>query len=147
MEQRENPPIQLTQKHLRERFWQIWFPIILGAVIIIAVEMVVIFSTGTGDARLTDWSNLSTILLVLLTSFPLFLLIAFTGLMIFLMVKLLKVTPRGTRKLQGFFHLIQLFVKSKSDQIIKPVVIIQSRKTAWQTFWKQIGMIFHRKSA
>src|SRR4030067_653884 len=70
---RERNPIT-HQIHKREVFWQITIPVVIGAVIVLAIASMVILATATGSGNVSDWADASLILMILPTMLMVFIL-------------------------------------------------------------------------
>ena len=121
---------QLSGNHLsyqnhRRQFWiQIFLPMILAVLIIIAVAVITgIAALGQGDSP--RWAAISTIWLVIpVMFFGLLFLVLLAGL-IYLLARTLNIIPPYTSKAQYYVNRGASEAKRFSDMAAKPVLFIE----------------------
>ena len=121
---------QLSGNHLsyqnhRRQFWiQIFLPMILAVLIIIAVAVITgIAALGQGDSP--RWAAISTIWLVIpVMFFGLLFLVLLAGL-IYLLARTLNIIPPYTSKTQYYVNRGASEAKRFSDMAAKPVLFIE----------------------
>lgn len=130
----ERPSIDL---HNRQRFWQIIFPIVIFSLLIITAGGFTVFA-GVENDRL--WADISVIWLVIpVMMFSLILIAVLAGL-IYLMTRLIKMTPNFTRRVQLFFSRIEKGTRRVADSSVKPFFWIQQFKDSVRKFLKTVGL-------
>lgn len=113
----------ITRKtHRREVFWQITFPLILGAVILLLCVAGVLVTTFQGTARLGTWAAVSEIILVVPAMFAALILLALVGGTAYLITRLLAITPYYARLVQDIFVLIAVRVRKAADAAVEPIL-------------------------
>ena len=127
------PPFERSsiKQHQRERFWQIIAPLVLFSLLIAAAGGFTVFAGGEND-RL--WADISIIWLVIpVLIFSLILLVVLAG-SIYLMARLLKITPNFTRRAQTLFYRIEKGTRKAADFSVKPVLWIKQFKSRLRDF-------------
>ena len=119
------PPFQernpITHRvHKREVFWQITLPVIIGGVIVLLIAVGVLLTTARGTGNTSDWADASLVLMIIPTMFSVFLLMVILAGMVFLITRLLGVSPFFFRRVQDFFTLASLRVGRAADAAVEP---------------------------
>jgi len=117
--------------HRRESWWQIYLPLILGAlaVLALAVWAAVAGAQGSDIAPAAD-----TALIFLLAPMLLFLLVPLTllGAGIYLTIRLFNLLPPQMLRLQRFFTRLQIETQRAADRITEPALRLAGLQAAWQ---------------
>lgn len=123
------------QKHQRQFWSQIFLPMILAALIVIAVAVLAGVATfGIEDDSLR-WAAISTIWLVIpVMFFGLLFLVIVAGL-IYLMTLSLKAIPPYTSKAQYYAYRVSGIVKRISDGAAKPVFFVEGILASIKAFF------------
>jgi len=119
------PPFQernpVTHRiHKREVFWQITIPVIIGTVIVLIIAIGVLLATARGTGNVSDWADASLILMIIPTMLMVFILMVTVAGMVFLITRLLGVSPYFFRRVQDFFTLASLRVGRAADAAVEP---------------------------
>jgi predicted PurR-regulated permease PerM len=115
------PVHESYRRHRRQRTSQIILPIILAAILFIALVVLVIFATANGTGDVGRWAAISTMWIVIPTCIMGFVLLALLGGMVYLMGRLLGVAPTYTGKAQDFIHKLAIRIRRAADMTVKPV--------------------------
>jgi hypothetical protein len=118
------PVHESYRRHRKQRTSQILLPIILAAILFLALVVFIIVATanGTGDAG--RWAAVSTIWIAIPTCIIGFTFLALLGGLIYLMGRLLGVAPTYTGKAQDFIHKIAIRIRRVADMAVKPVFAV-----------------------
>jgi hypothetical protein len=109
--------------HRREVFWQILFPLIIGAIVCLALAILV----GLGsNPTVYRWGDISIIWLVLLTILPSILVLAVLVALVYGLVRLLHVLPGFAYRVQKLLWVFQARVQRITDGAVEPVMKIHS---------------------
>ena len=111
------------KRHQRQVFWQVLFPVILCAVLLIALAVLVSLSVNSQVVRFSD---ISIIFLILPTAAVGLLTLAFLGGFIFLQARIIKSLPPYARLAQIYLDRITTVLKKLADSAATPVVNIES---------------------
>jgi hypothetical protein len=124
--------IQIPQSHYshsvhRRQFWlQIFLPVVLAVLLIIAMAVLISISALSGNGDSTRWAAISTIWLVIPTMvFGLLFLATLAGL-IYLLARALEVLPTYSLNAQYYFNRVTSAIKRFSDTATKPVIFLNS---------------------
>lgn len=110
-------------RHRREVFWQITFPLLIGAGFFLALGVLAGVLGGAGDH--SRWADISLIWLILLTLIgSFFFLIVAVGLT-FGVIRLIQVLPGGFRQAQDFFVMIRVRVEGLGNKVVEPLLRVR----------------------
>ena len=123
-------------RHQRQVFWQVLFPVILGAIIIIVLAVFVSISANTQVTRLSD---ISIIFLILPTAVVALLVLVIFGGLIFLLAKTISVLPPYTRMAQIYLDRITTVLKKAADSAASPVMNIESMVAGLRSVFEKQG--------
>ncbi|HEX6270505.1 MAG TPA: hypothetical protein VFZ43_09735 [Anaerolineales bacterium] len=117
-----HPPVHESyQRHRGQRTWQIILPVVLAAIVFVALIVLVILAASRGTGDVARWAEVSTILIsipIIIVGFLVLLLLA--G-FVYLKIRLLQIAPIYTGKAQDFVYKISGAVKRAADAAVKPV--------------------------
>ena len=111
-------------RHRRQRTTQIILPVVLAALLCIAMVVLVNIATFRDDGDVARWAAVSTIWIVLpimIASLIFFVLLA--GL-IYLLAQLLGIVPVYTDKAQDFVRMVSLRVRRAADMSVQPIIYL-----------------------
>lgn len=123
-------------RHQRQVFWQVLFPVILGAIIIIALAVLVSMAATPQVVRLSD---ISIIFLIMPTAIVGFLVLAIFGGFIFLQARIIKVLPQYARLAQLYLERFTAWLKKLADSAASPVVNIESAIAGLRSVFQRQG--------
>ena len=127
MEAKNSKPVHMSyQKHRKDLMWKIIFPVLLSSVLCIGLIVIIYISTFSAGGDVQRWADISTMWIAIPTMIGMLIVLALLGGIIYLLAKLLNITPKYTVMAQDFFHLIQSYVKRGADAVAKPVITIDS---------------------
>ena len=129
------------EQHKRDVIWQIWLPVVFGAIAILSLGILAAFSLQSGADASARWGHVATIWLML----PVFIV----GLLIFILIigvivavmKVTEILPGYTSILQMYARIITAKILSLADKSVQPVVQIRTIKTASQRFWVALRLL------
>ena len=118
------PVHESYRRHRKQRTTQIFLPVVLAAIVFIALVVLVIVATANGTGDVGRWAAVSTIWIAIPTCIlGLALLALFWG-MVYLLGRLLGVTPRYTGKAQDFVHKLAIRIRRAADVTVKPIFAV-----------------------
>ena len=126
-----HPPVHESYKrHRKQVTSQIILPMVL--IVILFVGMIVLISVATfrdgGDVG--RWAAISTIWIVVpIMIAALIFIVLLTGL-VYLLKRLLQITPIYTGQLQDFINKIAVYIKRGADASVKPVFFLDGIGTS-----------------
>ena len=110
-------------KHRRQAFWQILFPIILGALILISLGVLAALGSNQQVAR---WGNISAIFLIIPFLVILLVIFAIFGALVYGVGRALQVLPRYTHLAQIYVDHYGKLIQKFANQLARPVISVSS---------------------
>jgi len=127
------------QTHRRQFWTQIFLPIILAVLLIIAVAVITGVAAFGANDNSPVWAAISTIWLVIpVMFFGLIFLIVLTGL-VYLLARTLQILPPYTSKAQYYVNRGSSEAKRYSDMAAEPVLFIEGIIARLKAFFGQIS--------
>lgn len=119
------------RNHRRQSFWRVTFPVILAGLVVIGLTVLAIVTTaGGGNDQDSHWANISLIWLLIPSIFGGIIMLAVVGVFIFVMVKLLNVTPTAAATVQHYMIRVSQIACTVSDKVSAPVIKTKSTYAA-----------------
>ncbi|MGD0003872.1 MAG: hypothetical protein ABSE06_06570 [Anaerolineaceae bacterium] len=113
----------------------------LSILVILFLAVLAAVSAGTSASPIvTNWSHLSLIYMITPALIAGFVVLAVLGLVIFGLARLLDILPVYTRKVQGFFHQVAVFIREWSDKTAQPVLAIKSWWAGFEAALRHIDL-------
>lgn len=134
-------PTRAESRHRRQRFWQIWLPLILAVLVVLGVAVWTVVSAVTPGPSLTKWSDISAVWLILPLCLAGILFLVLAGAFIYLNARIYRGLPGLDRKVQAVFYRIENGVKRAADQSVKPIFTVNGWSASWNTL---LDRLFHR---
>jgi membrane protein implicated in regulation of membrane protease activity len=131
----EMPPFEspTLRNHRRQRFWQIFFPFLVVAVLLLAAGVF----AALGGARV--WADVSLIWLVVpLLIFALLFLALLVG-MIYLVARLTRGVPPITAKAQFYGRRISGGVRGAADKAVQPILWLEQIGATFAVLFRSKG--------
>jgi len=102
--------------------WQIILPMALTSLLLIALIVLINVATFRDGGDVGRWAAISTIWVVIPIIFGLLIVLALVGGLVYLMQKLLNITPTYTGIAQQYVSIAEGYIKRAAEAIVKPVV-------------------------
>jgi hypothetical protein len=118
------PVHESYRRHRSQRTIQILLPVILAAIVFIAVVALVIIATANGTGDVGRWAAVSTIWIAIPTCLMGFVLLALFSGLVYLMGRLLGIAPTYTGRAQDFVHKLAIRIRRAADVTVKPVFAV-----------------------
>lgn len=127
--------------HKKQRFWQIWFPFIIGLSLIIGLMVLIILGAVHGDPRglNSKWASLILIIMIVLASILTLLTIGLLVVLIVYLAKGIHGLPPLTNQGKYYASLISQKVLEASDKIAQPIVAMGGWSKSVETFFKSFS--------
>jgi len=118
------PVHESYQRHRRQLIIQIILPVILAAILFIALVVLVNLATFRGNGDVARWAAISTMWI----AFPiivasLIFLVLLIG-MIYLLARVLGIAPTYTSQAQDFVQRLGIRIRQAADVPVKPVMFL-----------------------
>jgi len=122
-------------KHRRQLAWQIILPVALTSLLIVALIVLVNIATFNQGGDVARWAAISTIWIVIPIMLGLLIFLAILAGLVYLMKKLLNVTPTYTSMAQDYVHKAAGYVKRGADAVVKPIFILDGLGASIKAFF------------
>ena len=116
------PVHESYKRHRRELTTQIILPVALTTLLIIGVIVLVYSATFNSNGDVGRWAAISTIWIVIPIMIGMLIFLALIVGMIYLLARLLNITPTYTGLAQDYVHKAAIYIKRGADMAIKPVL-------------------------
>ena len=104
---------------------QVILPVILTAILIIALIVLVNIATFRDGGDVARWAAVSTIWIAIPIMIGMLILFVVLGGLIYLLARLLNVTPQYTGMAQDYVRKAAVYIKQGADAVIKPVIALE----------------------
>jgi hypothetical protein len=111
-------------KHRKDLVWKIILPVVLSALLCIGLVVLINIATFRDGGDVQRWADISTMWIAGPIMLLLLVFLALLGGIIYLLLRLLNITPNYTALVQDFFYKIEGYVKRGADAAARPVISI-----------------------
>src|SRR5688572_1479828 len=118
------PVHESYRRHRRQRTGQIILPVVLAALLFLAMVVLVNIATFRDNGDVGRWAAISTIWIAIPVCIMGFVFLLVLGGLVYLMGRLLGVAPRYTGKAQDFVHKLAIRIRRVVDMTVKPVFAV-----------------------
>jgi hypothetical protein len=125
-------------RHRKQVVWQVILPVVLTSLLIVALIVLVNVATFNQGGDVARWAAISTIWIVIPIMFGLLIFLALMVGLVYLMKKLLDVTPTYTGLTQDYVHIAAGYVRRAADAIVKPVLQLNGILASLIAFFEKI---------
>ena len=127
-------------KHRRQLTWQILMPVLLMCILLIALIVIINIATFRDNGDVARWAAISTIWIVIPIMVGMLIFLVLLGGLIYLLSKLLGITPRYTGLAQDYIHKAAGAIKRGLDAIVRQFIEIQGVLASIREFFKKISL-------
>jgi hypothetical protein len=125
-------------KHRKQIVWQVILPVVVTSLLIVALIVLVNIATFNQDGDVARWAAISTIWIVIPIMVGLLIFLALMVGLVYLMKKLLNVTPTYTGMAQDYVHIGAGYIKRAADTIVKPVLQLNGILAGINAFFERM---------
>jgi len=120
-----HPPVHVSYKRYRKQLIsQIILPMVLTTLLFVGMIVLISVATFRVGGDVGRWAAISTIWIVVpLMIAALIFIVLLTG-VVYLLKRLIQITPTYTGQLQDFIYKIAVYIKRASDATVKPVFFL-----------------------
>jgi len=118
--------------------WQIILPMLLTVLLFIAMIVLINIATFREGGDVARWAAVSTIWIVIPIMIGMLIFIALLGGLVYLMMKLLNVTPTYTSLAQDYVYLAVGYIKRATEVIVRPVIQINGILASIRAFFEKM---------
>ena len=111
------------QAHRRQAFWQIYLPLIVFTILVIATIVLVIIAS---NEQVSKWADISLIFVISITMVAFLVVIVGLAFSVVYTRRLLRATPYFFFNAQRFIYLVEIRVKRVSNAAVEPILKINS---------------------
>jgi len=111
-------------RHRKELAWQIILPMVLTAILFIAMIVLINVATFRDSGDVGRWAAISTIWIVIPIMIAGLIFLILMGGMIYLLIRLLQIIPVYTGRAQDFVHKVAGYIKRAADVTVKPIFFL-----------------------
>jgi hypothetical protein len=111
-------------RHRKQRTGQIILPVLLAAILFIALIVLVNIATFSYNGDVGRWAAISTMWIAIPTCLMGFAFLALLGGLIYLMGRLLGVAPKYTGEAQNFVHKLAIRIRRAADMTVRPIIAV-----------------------
>ena len=133
------PEHRSYKQHRQEMMTQIILPVVLAALLMIALIVLISVSTFRDGGDVGRWAAISEIWIVLpVMLVGLIVLVILIG-MIYLMTRALQLIPPYTGIAQHYVQLGRLYIIRGADMVVKPILLLDGWIANIQAFFRKVG--------
>jgi predicted PurR-regulated permease PerM len=121
-----HPVHESYKRHRRQLISQILLPMVLAALLFVALIVLVNVATFRGNGDVARWAAISTIWIVIPIMIASLIFLAVLVGIVYLLKRLLNITPTYTGLAQDFVHKLAIRIRLAADQLVKPVIFLDS---------------------
>lgn len=114
------------KRHRRQLTSQIILPMVIAAFLCVALIVLINIATFRNNGDVARWAEISTIWIVIPIMVASFLFLAILVGLVYLMGRLLNITPRYTNLAQNFVQKLMIRIRLAADALVKPVINLDS---------------------
>ncbi|PWB74074.1 MAG: hypothetical protein C3F07_08555 [Anaerolineales bacterium] len=122
-------------KHRKQLAWQIILPVVLTALLIVALIVLVNVATFRDNGDVARWAAVSTIWIVVPIMIGMLIFLVLLAGLVYLMKKLLDITPTYTGMAQDYAHKFAGYIKRGADAVVKPIFVLDGLGTSIKAFF------------
>jgi hypothetical protein len=127
------PVHESYKRHRKQLISQILLPMILASLVFVALIVLINVATFRGGGDVARWAAISTIWIVIPIMIASLIFLAVLVGLVYLMKRLLNITPVYTGIAQDFVHKLMIRIRLLADKVVKPVI-----------FWDSVGASINR---
>jgi heme/copper-type cytochrome/quinol oxidase subunit 2 len=128
------PVHESYKKHRQEITWQIILPMVLTAILFIALIVFINIAIFRDSADVGRWAALSTIWISIPIIILAVVLLAVLGGVVYLLLRLLQIAPIYTGKAQDTAHKVEGYARRAADAAVKPIIALNGIGASIQAF-------------
>ena len=125
-------------KHRKQVVWQVILPVVLTSLLIVALIMLINIATFNQGGDVERWAAISTIWIVIPIMVGMLIFLALMVGLVYLMKKLLGVTPTYTGMAQDYVYIGASYVRRALDAIVEPVLKLNGILASINAFFEKM---------
>ena len=120
------PVHESYKRHRRQLISQIILPMVIAGLLFIALIVLINVATFRQNGDVARWAAISTIWIVIPIIIASLIFLAVLVGLVYLMKRLLNITPTYTGLAQDFVHKLMIRIRLAADASVKPVIFVDS---------------------
>ena len=120
------PVHESYKRHRRQLISQIILPMVLSGLVFIALIVLISLATFDRNGDVARWAAISTMWLASHVFVLEFVFLALLVGIIYLLGRLLGITPTYTGKAQNIIHMLMIRIRLAADAAVKPIIFLDS---------------------
>ena len=132
------PVHESYRRHRKDLTWKILVPVIVSSVLCIGLIVLINIATFGWGGDVARWAAISTMWIAIPTMVGMLIVFAIIAGLVYLLAKLLNITPNYTVMAQDFVYKIQSYVKRGADAAAKPFISVDSIGAAINRFFEKL---------
>ncbi|MGZ9234829.1 MAG: YIP1 family protein [Anaerolineales bacterium] len=128
------PVHESYRRHRRQRTSQIILPVVLAALLCIALVVLLNIATFRDNGDVARWAAISTIWIVVPIIIASLIFLAILAGIIYLLARLLGIAPYYTGKAQDFVNQLAIRIRRFADMAVKPIIALNGYGATIKTF-------------
>jgi hypothetical protein len=120
------PVHESYRRHRKQLISQILLPMVIAALLFVALIIIVNVATFRDNGDVARWAAISTIWIVIPIMIASLIFFLVLGGLVYLMKRLLNITPTYTGLAQDFVHKLMIRIRLAADAAVKPVIFVDS---------------------
>jgi len=129
------PVHESYKRHRKELAWQIILPVALTALLIVALIVLVNIATFNEGGDAARWAAVSTIWIIISVMIAGLVFLALLVALVYLMKRLLNITPTYTGMAQDYVHKAAGYIKRGADLAVKPILFLDGIGASIKAFF------------
>lgn len=127
-------------KHRKQLGWQIILPVVLSALLLVGLIVLIGFATFRDNGDVARWAAISTMWIAIPVMIGLLIVLALLGGIVYLLYKLLHITPTYTGIAQDYVYKAESLIKRALDAVVNRVIELQGTLATVSEFFKRIKL-------
>ena len=118
------PVRESYKRHRKQLTSQIILPVVIAALLFVALIVLINVATFRDNGDVARWAAISTIWIVIPIMVASLIFLLVLGGLVYLMKRLLNITPTYTGLAQDFVHKLAIRIRLAADAVVKPVIFV-----------------------
>jgi len=118
------PVRESYKRHRKQLTIQIILPVVIAALLFVALIVLINVATFRDSGDVARWAAISTIWIVIPIMVASLIFLLVLGGLVYLMKRLLNITPTYTGLAQDFVHKLAIRIRLAADAVVKPVIFV-----------------------
>ena len=125
-------------KHRKQVVWQVILPVVVASLLIVALIVLINVATFSQGGDVARWAAISTMWIAIPIMFGLLIFLALMVGLVYLMKKLLGITPTYTGMAQDYTYIAESYIKRATEALVKPVLQLNGILASINAFFEKI---------